>query len=228
MALRALLTAIMLLPSVPQICRAQQVQEGPAPVNPDLARFIPPNATLMTQLRVDFDKRFGIETLLAYASGDRHSITTGVRVLKYDSRLGWAIVFEEADDVTNGAGPSDSIRIDKVKATSGREGVVVVLQNSGAGTATTWHILAAVGNRISRVNPDRARAKALQQRGYQDWGYNGVTVKGQFVLETQPGFSRDTARCCPDRPTIEMTFRFTGTSVVLDKVAELPFIPANR
>jgi hypothetical protein len=79
-----------------------------------------------------------------------------------------------------------------------------------------------VGGKISRLNPGRARANILQQRGYQDWGYNAVTSNGEYIVESQPGYSRETARCCPDRPTIKMTFKFTGTSVLLDKVSELP------
>ncbi|HWQ52881.1 MAG TPA: hypothetical protein VN442_04300 [Bryobacteraceae bacterium] len=102
-----------------------------------------------------------------------------------------------------------------------------MLESSGAGTATEWHVLAMLGDKISRLNPGQARANVLQQRGYQDWGYNGVTSNGEYIVETQPGYSRKTARCCPDRSTIEMTFKFTGTSVVLDKVAELPFTPTE-
>ena len=85
--------------------------------------------------------------------------------------------------------------------------------------------LGMVGGKTSRLNSGRARANILQQRGYQDWGYNAVTSNGEYIVETQPGYSRETARCCPDRPTIKMTFKFTGTSVLLDKVSELPFTP---
>jgi hypothetical protein len=159
---------------------------------------------------VDFDNNGAIETVLAYASDTEPVITTGVRVLKYHAPSGWAVAFEETDGVINGAGVSAAINIDKLRASSGKEGVVVVLHNSGAGTATTWHVLASVGNKISRLAPDQSRAKVLKHRGYQDWGYNGVNSKGDFVIESQPGYSRNTARCCPDGPSIDMMFRFTG------------------
>jgi hypothetical protein len=147
--------------------------------------------------------------------------------LKYHTPSGWTVAFEETDGVINGAGVSAAIDIDKLRASSGKEGVVVVLHNSGAGTATTWHVLASVGNKISRLAPEQSRAKVLKHRGYQDWGYNGVTSKDNFVIESQPGYSQNTARCCPDRPSMEMLFRFTGSSIVLESVKEVPFSPTK-
>src|ERR1051326_907128 len=61
----------------------------------------------------------------------------------------------------------------------------------------------------------RLKAEVLKSKGYQDWGYNGVTHKGDLVVEEQTGYSQHTARCCPDRPSLRMTFRFTGHSIAL-------------
>jgi hypothetical protein len=210
--------AALLLVWLGQVCQAQQkLKESPA-TNVNLTRFLPPTATLVMQLAVHFGDTTSSEMVLAYGSESRPTVTTGVRVVKDG-----AIVFEESAGVTNGAGASDAIKIEKVEARNDTEGVIVALKTSGAGTATEWHVLAMVGGKVSRLNPGRARTNILEQRGYQDWGYNDVTSNGEYIIETQPGYSRETARCCPDRPTIKMTFKFTGTSVLLDKVAELPF-----
>jgi hypothetical protein len=174
------------------------------------------------QLSAHFAEKTGPETLLAYASESGPSVTMGIRVIRHG-----AVVFEESASVINGAGAADAIKIDKIKAHNGTEGVIVAVKSSGAGTATEWHVLTMVGGKISRLDPGRPRASILQKRDYQDWGYNAVTSNGEYIIETQPGYSRETARCCPDRPTIKMTFKFTGTSLLVDKVAELPFTPAK-
>src|SRR5579862_6457379 len=149
--------AALLLVGLGQVCQAQQKQESPAS-NIDLSRFLPPNATLMTHLAVHFRDKTSLERVLAYVSESGPSVTTGVRVLKDG-----AVVFEESASVINGAGASDAIKIEKVKARTGTEGLIVTLKSSGAGTATEWHVLAMVGGKISRLNPGRARANILQQ-----------------------------------------------------------------
>lgn len=189
---------------------------------PDVSAFVPASAKLIKQLEVDFDHNGDPATVIAYASETTPVISTGIRVLKH-APSGWAVVLEEPDDVTNGAGASAAIDINILGASHRKQGVLVTLHFSGAGTATMWYVLASLGNKISKIEPTRLRAKVLKQRGYQDWGYNGVTAKGKFVIETQAGYSRNTARCCPDRPTIEMFFRFTGSSIMLVSVQELPF-----
>jgi len=217
--IRTLIAALLLIGQA-QICEAQSKsgqEESPAD-RADLSRFLPSNATLVMQLAVHFAGKGSPEMVLAYASDSDESVTTGVRVVS-----GGAVSFEESADVTNGAGGRDAIKIIKVKARNGAEGVVVSLKSSGAGTATEWHVLGMVDGKISRLEPGRARANVLKRRGYQDGGYNAVTASGEYIVETLPGYSRATARCCPDRPTLEMTFRFTGTALRLDKVSSLPF-----
>jgi hypothetical protein len=174
------------------------------------------------QLSVYFAEKTGPETVLAYASESGPSVNTGTRVIEHG-----AVIFEESASVINGAGTADAIQIDRIKAHKGTEGVIVALKSSGAGTAIEWHVLTMVGGKISRLDPGLVRANILQKRGYQDWGYNALTSNGEYIIESQPGYSRETARCCPDRPTIKMTFKFTGTSLLVDKVAELPFTPTK-
>lgn len=88
---------------------------------------------------------------------------------------------------------------------------------------TAWHVLASVNHKITSLDPAREKAKVLNARGYVDNGYNGVKSKGDLIIEEQAGYSRHTARCCPDRPSLEVTFKFTGNSLVLDSVKELPY-----
>ncbi len=125
----------------------------------------------------------------------------------------------------NGAGVSDAIVIEKVRSSRGAEGLLVVLKNSGAGTATDWHIVAKVGNKFLKLDSSPIRDRALKEKKYPFMGYNGVKSEGEFVIEDLPGYSPGRARCCPDRPTIEVRYRFTGSSVTLDAVKELPFTP---
>jgi hypothetical protein len=52
-----------------------------------------------------------------------------------------------------------------------------------------------------------------------------VTVKGDLVVEDVAGYSPATARCCPDKPSLAITYKFTGFSIKLNSVKELPFKP---
>jgi hypothetical protein len=230
MDFRMQLTALALLVGANHACMAQQTQQ------PGLGKFLPNDATLVDQLSVNFGDKTGIGTVIVYVSGSAPSIATGIVVIQNN-----AVVFEESDGVTNGAGVSDALRIDKLTARNGKEGVLVILKTSGAGTATQWHIVASVGGRINRLNPEKLREKILHRSGYVDNGYNDVKSKGDLVIESLPGYSPHRARCCPNRPSLEMTFRFVGNSVVPAAVHELPYrvpksdqhspplrLPANR
>jgi hypothetical protein len=195
-----------------------------SPVPPGVRPFVPANAILVKHLDVDFENDGQREIVIAYASDVqmRPSLSTGVRVLKHEVAAR-TVTFEENDSVDNGGGPFDAIDIGKVKAATGEEAAVVILKFSGAGTATDWHVLASLGNKISRLDPTQERANLLKKLRYQDNGYNSVTTQGPFVIEPQPGYSRETARCCPDRPSIEMLFKFTGKTVIFDSFNRLPF-----
>lgn len=222
----ALIVAFFAHPGVPQQVSLEELQI----TRPDAGTFLPPTAVLNRELAVDFENDGVVDIVLAYVVPDERAnirFTTGVRVLKYTAVSGWAVAFEETDLVDNGAGASAAITIEKVRSTNGKDGVVVILHYSGAGTATAWHVLASVRNKISRLDPAQLRARVFKQKGYQDWGYNGLTSKGNLVIESQPGYSPNTARCCADRPSIEMRFQFTGSSIELESVKELPFSPTK-
>src|SRR6266849_8205326 len=108
----------------------QQIPPKAASVaDPNVTEFLPAPAKLVKELRADFDHDGTIAIVLAYASDTVPAVTTGVRVLKYGTH-GWAVAFEEADSVINGAGAPDAINIEKVRSSSGKEGIVVVLRTS--------------------------------------------------------------------------------------------------
>ncbi len=210
----------------------EEVLQQAAPARGDIAQvdvgaFLPAGAVLVKRLNLDVGHGSGTAVALAYGLEDEKDgpyIHCGVRILKKDVS-GWAIAFEETDSVINGAGVSDAIVIEKVRSSRGAEGLLVVLKNSGAGTATDWHIVAKVGNKFLKLDSSRIRDRALKEKKYPFMGYNGVKSEGEFVIEDLPGYSPGRARCCPDRPTIEVRYRFTGSSVTLDAVKELPFTP---
>ena len=203
--------------------------QQPSAAPPNVKRFLPADANLIKQLDADFENDGRSEIVLAYAS-DRNTwpgVATGVRILKSNQDSRWTVAFEQKDFVTNGGGWVDAIDIRKVKAATGEEAVVVILKFSGAGTATFWHLLASVNDRFTKLDATRERGGVLKRLGYQDWGYNSVATKGPFVIETQAGYSKETARCCPDRPSVEMLFRFTANAIIFDSLRRLPFKPTK-
>ncbi len=189
--------------------------------NPNLSGFIPIEAKLIKELRANLEGRGTNAIVLAYGFDRVPYVTVGVRILKHGPS-GWEMAFEESDSVINGAGVSDALNIEKVSSSEGKEGVVVILKNSGAGTATDWHILASVRSKVIKVESAQIRNKVLKDRGYVFEGYNGVSVSDDLVTEDLAGYSPETARCCPDKPSIAIRSRFTGASIKLDSVKELP------
>lgn len=195
---------------------------------PDVKAFLPPSSVLIKELTVDFKDGSGTGTAFAYAIPDQQSpydFAVGIRVLERKAGSNWAVVYEDKDFVSNGAGASDGFNIEKVSTADGKEALVVIVKFSGAGTTTDWHLVAFVAGRFRRLDSALLRGKVLKGHKYEFLGYNGVTAKGDLVTEYIPGYSRGRARCCPDRPSIDVIFRFTGNSITLQSVKELPFAP---
>ncbi len=185
----------------------------------DVQAFLPAAATLKQRLSLTGDD--GSATVLVYSSPDesssaRHS--DGIRIVKYDADSGWTVAFEETH---RRMGLYDQVSVERLLAADEQEALLVITLISGAGTATSWHVLAAVDGRFAKLDPAAERANALVPRGYVDKGYNTVKSVGDRIVETLPGYTRGQARCCPNRPTLEMTFKFTGSSIVLDSIEEL-------
>ena len=204
----------------------QQIASSQPPIlRPELLKLLPDKATLIQESNVDFQDDGGVDIVVTYSTPDKQYpvlFTLGLRVFGQSRTSGWTLTYEEAFERS---GANDTVTLENVRSTSGKEGVVVIHQVSGAGTATDWHILASAKHRLFKLDPTRIRNKVLTNRGYVDNGYNGVTSKGALVIEELPGYSLHQARCCPNRPSISMTFKFTGSSVRLDTVSKLPFSP---
>jgi len=115
--------------------------------------------------------------------------------------------------------------VEKVKSAEGNEGLVVTSTFSGAGTATAWHVIARRGDKIIELNPVPIRDQILKRRGYEFEGYNGVTVRGDAIVENISGYTHGQARCCPDRPTLKIEFKFTGSALRPTSVETMPFKP---
>lgn len=200
-------------------------QEGvPQQKARDARALLPPAAVIQQELSVDFENNGTTETVLLYNSADKSdkdSYETGIRVARYAPGSGWATAFEEPPaKLRTGA---DWIRIEKLRSANGQQGVLVIDYHSGAGTVTAWHVLAYVRNGIAILEPAALRKKILDAREYADNGYNGVKSTGEFVVEDLTGYSIHEARCCPNRPSLEMKFKFTGNSIKVDSVEELPY-----
>jgi hypothetical protein len=208
---------------VPEQIPSQKLTVPP----PEIAAFLPAKAVLVKQLTVDFDNDGGPASIVLASTirseQDPYSYETGVRVLQYIPVSGWTVAFADSDSVESGGG--DAIDIEKIRSSNGKEGMVVILKFSGAGTATEWHVLARVKRRFVKLNPAPVRDKVLKTRSDEFMGYNDVSAKDDLVIEELPGYSRGRARCCPDKPSIEVRQKFTGTSIKLDSVKQIPFTP---
>ncbi len=195
---------------------AAAAQENPL----DVQAFLPAAATLKQQLSLaDAD---GPLEVLVYSAPDPPGADVyhaeGIRVLEYDPVSGWAVAFEEA---VRRMGRHCGLSVQKLQAADGHEAVLVIRLHSGVGTTTNWHVVAPIHGEVVKLDPAAERAKVLGPREYVDNGYNTVKSEGERIVETLPGYTRGRARCCPNRPKLEMTFNFTGSSIVLDTIEEL-------
>jgi hypothetical protein len=216
MIFRVLCACVVTIAGFSQPAAAQQNSR-------DVRSFLPPGAVVQQQLTLDAENDGRADEVLLYTTpdpGDNVYHNTGIQVLKNSPASGWAVSFEETE--TKMMVGNDFISLEKVRSPTGKEALLVISHHSGAGTATAWHVLASVNHKIISMDPARERLKALNARGYVDNGYNGVKSKSDLIIEEQTGYSRHAARCCPDRPSLEMTFKFTGNSLMLDSVKELP------
>lgn len=142
----------------------------------------------------------------------------GLRILRRKGAA-WIVSYDETSEIDPG---EDEWTLEKVKAVTGQEGLVVVSSHSGAGTTTDWKLIAAKNGKLVALDPKPIREKALKERHSWFGGYNGVQSDGDIVTESIAGYSEHQARCCPDKPRIAVHVRFTGTTIQLDSVNELP------
>jgi TonB family protein len=185
--------------------------------------FVPSGASITKQLSVDFEGDRVPEIVQMYSVPDPSDSvyhTAGINILKFNPQSGWTLAYRETETIMPGP---DRITTEVVTSNSGKRGIVVISYHSGAGTVTVWHLLASVDRKIAKLDPAKMRAKALDEREYVDNGYNGVKTNGDLIIEDLAGYTRHTARCCPNRPPLELSFKFTGRAFVLDSVEEVPY-----
>jgi hypothetical protein len=116
----------------------------------------------------------------------------------------------------------DWLDFESLKSSSGAEGLLVLSHVEGTGTVTYWKVLAMVGNRIVTLDPSPVRKHTLEKYGYVDYGDSSVSWKEDLIVWKIVGYSGHTAHCCPDKPSLQMTFRFSGTGIRLESVKQLP------
>jgi hypothetical protein len=116
--------------------------------------------------------------------------------VKYDADSGRTVAFEETH---RRMGLHDQVSVERLLAADEQEALLVITLYSGTGTATSWHVLAAVGGRFAKLDPAAERANTLGPRGYVDNGYNTVESAGDRIVEILTGYTRGQARCCPNR-----------------------------
>lgn len=185
---------------------------------PDLKAFLPEEATLTKQMAVDFTNgREPASIVIAYQMRDEE----GLRILQRGKADEWKVAYEENDP---GEPVQNELILYKVKAANRREGLVVVLSHSGAGTTTDWKIIAQVRGKFQSQDAAPIRDKVLNQRHLIFAGYNKVAVRDDLIIETIPGHSQGAAVCCPDERPVDMRVKFTGSSIKLDSVGR----PANQ
>ena len=141
-------------------------------------------------------------------------------VLKFSRTAGWTVAYKETERGNPG---SDDLMTEVVSSPSRKQAIVVILKHSGAGTSTFWHLVASINGKITRIEPKQEREKALADREYADKGYNAIKVDEDRIVETIAGYSPHAARCCPNRPSLAMRFKFSGSSIALGSVKELPY-----
>jgi hypothetical protein len=211
------------LSALAQVATGQHTSgDAKSALSPNVNSFIPQHAHLIKKLPISFDRSDKPSIALAYATKvNDYGFAVGVRILDY-RESGWVVSYKETGDVGT---PGDPMTVEKVESAAGKEGLVVISTFSGAGTATAWHIIARRGDKIVELNPVPIRDRILKRRGYEFEGYNGVTVREDTIFEDIPGYSHGQARCCPDRPTLKIEFKFTGSALRPTSVETMPFKP---
>jgi len=115
-------------------------------------------------------------------------------------------------------GAGIQVNVDLIKASDDTQGLFVLESEAGAGTSANWHIIT---KQMKRLDRKPVLDQVLNARGNVFLGYNGVKVLNDIVIETVPGYSKNAARCCPDKAALEISYRFTGASIKFVSVSEL-------
>jgi len=178
--------------------------------------FIPNGAKYIREFRLDFENDGIDEIVVVYSTNTTNGVQndTGFIILAHQSNKEWKVVYDQLP--ARGAGIQ--ISVDSIKAPDRTQGLFVLESEAGAGTSADWYIIT---KQMKKLDRKPVLDQVLNTRGNVFLGYNGAKVMNDVVVETVPGYSKDAARCCPDKPALEISYRFTGTSIEFVSVKEL-------
>ena len=218
-AISVLLTA-SLLSAVP--VHGQSKPSQPGDQEDAVLQFLPEHAVITDRLKLKFEH--GIKSnaeAVAFTLPPVYadSYNAGLKIIGTNKPSEWKVLYDETTELEPG---EDEVVLKKVKARIGPEALVVILHHSGAGTVTDWKIIAAQAGKLRPIESRPIRDRVLQHRNSAFGGYNAVRIDGDTVVERIPMYSKYRSRCCPDRPSIEIHVRFTGSSLQLASVNEVP------
>ncbi len=193
------------------------VEETPVPVATfpttefHIENYVPPRALLQSDTSLDFNKDGRAERILTYAlkNSETNVVTEGY-IVAGNVGDGWTVL---ASSET----PSDSVVVTKFTATNGTPSALVVEKN---GSDTNWHVLTWNIDMIKTYNGVPARDGVLRSRGLVFHGGNVVTHTATNIVETVPGYTKDSDGTFPDVQPIMITYSFSGNALVVKKVEE--------
>lgn len=171
--------------------------------------YIPPRATLQSDTSLDFNKDGRAEHILTYALQTETGVNEGYIVAGNVSD-GWTVL---ASSDT----PSDTVIVTKFTATNGTPSALVVEKK---GSDTNWHVLTWNVDMIKTYNGVPARDGVLRSRGLSFHGGNVVKQADTNIIETVPGYTKDSDGTFPDAQPIMITYSFSGNALVVKKVEE--------
>lgn len=176
--------------------------------SPDANPFIPSGASFIREFKLDFESD-GIDEIVVVFSTNVTSGTqddTGFVILARQANKEWKVVYNQPP--VRGAGIQ--VFVNSIKAPGNTRGLFVLELEASAGFSADWYIITKAMKKLDR-RP--VLNQVLDTKGNVFLGYNGAKVVNDLVVETVPGYSKNAARCCPDKPTLEITYGFTGVSI---------------
>lgn len=185
-------------------------------VYPDAKTFIPSGASFIREFKLDFENDGIDEVVVVFSTNVTSGVQndTGFVILAHQANKEWKAVYNQSP--VRGAGIQ--VSVDSIKASDNTRGLFILESEAGAGTSADWYIITKTMKKLDR-RP--VLDQVLNTKGNVFLGYNGAEVINDVVVETVPGYSMSAARCCPDKPALEITYRFTGTSIEFVSVKEL-------
>lgn len=198
-----------------------------ASINTLVKESLPRGARLENVMTVDLENDGHPEVAFIYslpAKSEYDWQTVTARVFRCDES-GWKVAYEDEDEKM---GANDKLSMEKIGSKGGKVAIVLIRHYEGAGTATSWELLAMIKNRVTSLPSDRLVRDFLARRGYVFNGYNSVKVDLDLIVDEMPGYSPQTARCCPDKAPLRLTFRFTGSTIQIESVKTTGEAPESQ